>query len=423
MDFHRWRNLPKWLMIGGGVLALAGLVIRPLEFGYAWLLAYMVCLSIPLGGLFLVMMHHLIDAGWSVPIRRTCEHLAGLSAPLLLVLWIPIGILAPKLFPWMDTGLQAAPDHALHAKWPMFTLPGFYLISLLCFAVWYLISSNLRKWSLRQDAVGGAACTFAMRRWSAIGIFLFAPTLTLASILWMKALSHQWFSTMYGVYYFAGSVWFTLANVYVITLWLEQIGLLRHKLHEHQYYFLGSLFFAFTVFYAYIHFSQFFIIWNANIPEETFWYHLRSQGTWKLLGLILIFGHFFVPFLALLRIDAKHYFPLMLFLWGWAWVMHFCDMAFNILPVPHPAGFPWQWLWLYLGCLAFMAGWLMRQFLSAFRQHAPYPVKDPRLAESMGFYHPKPRLISGGELGETEEIEDQLEGPTGESAEPKGGAR
>jgi hypothetical protein len=125
----------------------------------------------------------------------------------------------------------------------------------------------------------------------------------------------------------------TLATVYVITLWMEQQGSLRGKLHENQYYFLGSLFFAFTVFYAYIAFSQYFIIWNANIPEETFWYVLRDFGApGGLLGLVMIFGHFFLPFLALLRIDAKHYFPLMLGLYGWAWVMHAADMAYNILP-------------------------------------------------------------------------------------------
>ena len=156
---------------------------------------------------------------------------------------------------------------------------------------------------------------------------------------------------------------------------------------------------------------QYFIIWNANIPEETFWYKLRERGSWWNIGMILIFGHFFVPFLALLRIDAKHFFPLMTFLCVWAWLMHFFDLAFNIMPVPHPEGFPLRWLWLDLGCLALMVGWLLRLFLSSLGRHRPYPVKDPRLAEALGHYHPKPRLMSGGELGETEELEEQLEGP------------
>jgi hypothetical protein len=340
----------------------------------------------------------------------------------MLVLWIPLALLAPKLYPWMDPALRASPDHALAAKWPLFTVPGFYVVSLVCFGIWYLVSHNLRRWSLRQDETGGADCTYAMRRWAAVGIFLFAVSLTFAAIFWMKALSHLWFSTMYGVIYFAGSVWVSVATVYMITLWLEQQGTLRNMLHEHQYYYLGSILFAFTVFYAYVAFSQYFIIWNANVPEETFWYLDREKGTWFALSQVLIFGHFFVPFLALLRIDAKHYFPLMLFLYAWTWVMHFADMAFNILPVAHPAGFPFQWLWLYLGCLAFMAGLLMKRFLRVYQAHPPYPVRDPRLHEALGHREPA-SPISGGELQESDDIEEQIEGPVGPNPQTPGGVR
>jgi len=239
----------------------------------------------------------------------------------------------------------------------------------------------------------------------------------------LKSLSHVWFSTMYGVYYFAGSVWVTLATVYVITLWLEQEGSLRGKLHENQYYFIGSLFFAFTVFYAYIAFSQYFIIWNANIPEETFWYLLRDKGSWRTVGLVMIFGHFFLPFLALLRIDAKHHFPLMLGLYAWAWIMHFVDMAYNILPVHYPDGFPLQWVWLHVGCLAFMAGLLMKVFVRDLQSCAPYPVRDPRLSEALGHRHPVASPISGGEMPETDELGERVGGPIDPEPQPEGGSK
>jgi hypothetical protein len=410
LDLTRWRSLPGWLIAGGGALAFLGLLLNPTQFGYSWLLAFLFLLSFTLGALFLVLVHHLFDAGWSVPIRRFCEHLACLASPTMAVLFLPIAILATRLYPWMGPELQAAPDHALHAKWPLFTRPMFYLVTIGCFFIWWLVASNLRKWSLRQDQTGSAECTHAMRRWSAGGIFLYAISLTFGAVMWMKALSHEWFSTMFGVYYFAGSVWVTLATVYMITVFLERTGSLRGLLREHQYYFLGSLLFAFTVFYAYIHFSQYFIIWNANIPEETFFYKNRQTGGYLNLGIILIFGHFFVPFLALLRIDAKHIPPLMAFLCVWAWVMHFLDLGFNIMPVAHPDGFPFRWLWLDLACIAFMGGILLRLFLRDLARYPAYPLKDPRLGEALGHYHPKPRLMSGGELGETENIEDELEG-------------
>ncbi len=428
LDFNRFRSVPGLLVKGGGGVAVLGLLVSLFSgdirhFGYAWLLAFMVTLSLTLGAMFLVLVHHLFDAGWSVPIRRFCEHIACLSAPVMAVLWVPIGILAVKLYPWMGSELQSHPDHGLHAKWPLFTIPGFYLVSIACFAAWYMVSRGLRKWSLKQDETGSAECTYAMRRWASIGIFVFAVSLTFGAIFWMKALSHVWFSTMYGVYYFAGSVWVTLGTVYVITLWLEQQGILRGKLHENQYYFIGCLFFAFTVFYAYIAFSQYFIIWNANVPEETFWYKLREQGTWYPISIALIFGHFFLPFLSLLRIDAKHYFPLMLFLYAWAWVMHFTDLSFNILPPFYNDGYPLRWIWLHLGCFAFMAGLLMKLFIKEFQKYAPYPVKDPRLMEALGHRSPVASPISGGELLETDDLGEQVGGAIDPAHGFEGGAK
>jgi hypothetical protein len=177
---------------------------------------------------------------------------------------------------------------------------------------------------------------------------------------------------------------------------------LSEVLHEHQYYFIGSLMFAFTVFYAYVTFAQYFIIWNGNMPEETFWYVVREQGTWWYVGLVIIFGHFFVPFLALLRIDVKSMFPFMFAIAAWQWLMHAIDLSFNIMPIPHPNGFPILWLWLPLGCFAFMGGLLATVFLKKYAAYPPYPLKDPRLIEAMGYYHPVPTQISGGELDETD---------------------
>ena len=117
-----------------------------------------------------------------------------------------------------------------------------------------------------------------------------------------------------------------------------------------QYYFLGSLLFAFTVFSSYIHFGQYFVIWNANMPEETFWYVLREKGSWWTIGLILVFGHFLVPFLALLRIDVKLVFRFMVPLCGWIGLMQYIDLSFNIMPALHPNGFGLRWVWLDAGC-------------------------------------------------------------------------
>jgi hypothetical protein len=133
LDVSKWRQAPNWAIAVGLVLAGAGALINLKQFGYSWLLAFMFCLSLTLGALFLVLVHHLFDAGWSVPIRRTCEHLACLASPWLAIFFIPIALLASRLYPWMGPELQAAPDHALQAKWPLFTKPAFYLVAAFCF--------------------------------------------------------------------------------------------------------------------------------------------------------------------------------------------------------------------------------------------------------------------------------------------------
>lgn len=404
LELSKWRNVPVLFMVIGGALALLGFFLDRRQFANSWLLAFMFCLSICLGALFLVLVHHLFDAGWSVPIRRFCEHIASLLFPWMLILWIPIGLCAKLLYSWMSK--KPPFDVALAAKQPIFTLPGFYIISMILFIVWWILTRGLRSWSIRQDTTGGSLPTYRMRLYAYWGIFAFAVTLTIAAILWMQAQQYHWFSTMYGVYYFAGSVWMTLALAYVITMILDRQRVLTDVLHEHQYYFMGSVLFAFTVFYAYIHFAQYFIIWNGNIPEETFWYIIREQGSWFAIGMIIIFGHFFAPFLGLLRIDVKSVFPYMTALAAWVWLMHYFDIAFNVHPVLHPDGFPWQWMWLDFACIAFMLGLLAKVFLAKFAAAAPYPLKDPRLIEAMGHYHPVPTQISGGELDQIDNLRD-----------------
>src|SRR5690349_11126153 len=223
LDLSRWRKVPMILMAGGGILSLIGLFGAPTEFPYAWLLAFMFFLSLSLGALFLVLAHHLFDAGWSVPIRRFCEHLAYLL-PWMILFFIPIGYFRKTLYGWMNE--SPATDHALAAKQPLFTDTGFFLTSALCFAVWWFLTNRLRYWSLQQDKTGGALPTYRMRLYSGVGVFLYAVTLTLGVFMWMKAMQWQWFSTMYGVYYFAGSVWMTLATVYVITMILDRQGVI-----------------------------------------------------------------------------------------------------------------------------------------------------------------------------------------------------
>ena len=439
-------KIPLILLIAGAVLALIGVSLNFSHFAHAWLVSFMFYLSICLGAFFVVLLHYLFDSYWIVSIRRVAEHLACLL-PLMVVLFVPIAIWSgmefvkpekdavhhqakqeqkvdevtekaasvtgneaskPKndtledahsqagehaFYQWMQSEKEfnktdKTHDHAWYAK-KGYLSKGFWTVRwILCFAIWGFFTWMLRKYSLEQDKTGSADCTRKCRVLAAVDIFVFAATLTIAAIDWMKGLEHQWFSTMYGVYYFAGSVWTSLITIYIITLFLKKTGPLKDIVRESTLKDNATLFFAFTVFYAYIHFSQYFLIWNAAIPEETFWYVKREDGPWWNVGMLIIFGHFFVPFLMLLRIDVKTRPEVMITVAVLAWFLHFCDMSYNIMPLIHRFGGWMQNIWIDLGCFALMGGALSMVFIYFFKQHPPYPQKDPRIAETMGVYVP-----------------------------------
>ncbi len=407
-----WRSIPQIAVGVGLVLCIYGVVQDKQQFAFSYLTAFMFCLSLGLGSLFLVLVHHLFDAGWSSPIRRYCEHLACLLFPWLGLAFIPIGFLGPEyIYPWMRIEDPHA-DHALHVKMALFNKPTWYAASGILFLLWGWLTHRLRYWSLQQDKSGTpdfegkllfpehlivgfyrhaqglpfekdqqqVVCTRMMRIHSAYGILLFAFSLTLGAILWMKSIQHQFFSTMYGVYYFAGSLWMSISVAWIIGRILKAKNIIP-QLHTLQFYNLGTMLLAFTVFYAYIHFSQYFLIWNAAVPEETFWYVLREKGSWAYVSWALIIGHFLIPFLALLRIDVKLTNRVMVPVFVWVLLMHYMDMYFNVMPEIHEAG-PSPAL-ADLGTMLFLGGALVWIFMRNLFSHPVILMKDPRMGEAL----------------------------------------
>jgi hypothetical protein len=277
------------------------------------------------------------------------------------------------------------------AKLPVFTVPGFWITSAIFFAIWWLLSSRLRSLSLEQDETGAAKCTRQMRFHAGWGIVAFGLILTFSGILWMQAVDYQWFSAIYGVYFFASSVWAGLAVIYVIAVAMLRQGILAPVLKQNYFYFMGMLLLAFTLLSAYAEFAQYFVVWNANMPEETFWYLLRENGNWWWLSMLLILGKFFVPFFALLPVHTKTNFKVLIPVCLLIAVMHYADLAFNILPAWSPRTHHLRWLFLHAGCVLFMGGFLGKIFLQKFNAHPPYPQRDPRLLEAMGV---NPNLVS-----------------------------
>ena len=387
LDLSRWRKLPTALVVVGGFLSLIGALISfkqdgGSEFGFSWLLAFMFYYSIVLGALFIVIVHHLTDAGWSVGIRRFSEHLASLLFPWLAILFLPVLIFAKKIYSWMS--LSSATNNLVAAKLPVFTCSGFIITTAIFFGIWWLLTSQLSRWSLKQDQTGSVECTRKLRFYAGWGIVAFSLVLSYSAVLWMQATSYQWFSAMYGVYFFSDCAWIGLATVYVIAVILLRQGILKPVLQKNYFYFIGVLLLGFTLFSSYTEFAQYFVVWNANMPEETFWYLIRERGNWWTLSMILIVGKFFIPFFILLPEKIKMNFKVIIPVCLWIWLMHALDLAFNIFPALHNDGYPLRWIWLPLGTLLFMGGFLAKIFLCKFNSHPPYPQRDPRLLEAMG---------------------------------------
>ena len=302
---------------GGIVLTAAGLFVAgPRVIAMSWLVAVGYWTAIALGMLLLVILHHMFDASWSTVIRRQFEH--GLAAfPWLFVLFLPLLLASwfyqPGLvWSWMDPHALIPGHHetvgedVLYLKKAGYLNLGFFTIrAVLFYGIWIGLSWVLRRNSFRQDADGDVKWTLSSRLWSAAGIPLAGLSLTFAAIDWFKSLEYHWYSTIYGVYYFATGMRGALACGVLIMIWLHRRGDYRGILNTNHLHSIGQLMLTFTVFWAYIAFSQYFLIWNANLPEETFYFNLREYGDWYWVGMAVLFLYFLFPFCYLLSYRHK----------------------------------------------------------------------------------------------------------------------
>ncbi|HMR80791.1 MAG TPA: hypothetical protein PKD61_37030, partial [Polyangiaceae bacterium] len=242
------------------------------------------------------------------------------------------------------------------------------------------------KTSLAQDqSKEPQALNGKMQAVSAPGMIFLALTLTFAAIDFLMTLEPAWFSTIFGVYYFAGAVVSFHSMFALILMWLQKQGALKKSVTTEHYHDLGKMMFAFTVFWAYIGFSQFMLIWYANIPEETFWYKLRFAGDWKVLSAVLLVGNFVLPFFGLLSRHIKRNRKTLGFWAVWILVVHYLDMYWLVKPVLHEDKLPTGDILLDVTAVVGMLGLFFAAAAMAAKKVRLVPVKDPRLPKSLAF--------------------------------------
>jgi hypothetical protein len=380
------RPMPGALVRVGWILLVLGVVVflgayaldaRRAAFDNVILFLFMA--SLAAGSLFLVALEHIAGSVWSTPMRRVIEFLAGLT-PLLPLIGIPLLFHMHDLFHWTEAEALAG-DAALQGKSPYLNVPFFIIRFAVVCLLWILFYWLFTRNSLKQDRTGEQRLTTRNIRLAAGFLPVFAITLTVTAIDWGMSLEPHWFSTIFGVYYFSGTALAGVAAATLAVVLLMEAGYLPQIRRDHLYS-LGALLFAFVNFWAYIAFSQFLLIWYANLPEETFWFMHRWEHGWQVVSIVLIVVHFAVPYFALLPQEAKMDVKRLKLMAIWILAARLVDLYWVVMPsFGETITLGWQELGIPLvavglGILVF--AWKMQ------RQNL-LPVGDPKLPRGLVF--------------------------------------
>lgn len=406
------------------------------RLAHAYLLSFSYFHSISLAAVVLVLLGHLWRGGWLVSLRRPLEIMAA-NLVLLSLFSLPIVGLALSgtdlLYPWAAGGEHAQPAHAadpeaavilpvaeiphpaahapaaaaarfdpltdqirheLHKtvehKRPWLNPTLFAVRWAVYCLIWCVLGLFYWRTSVRQDTAADEELSRAMARWSAPGLILTAVTLTLASFDLLMSLEPSWFSTIFGVYYFAGGMVGAIALLIVTLNLMRGWGLMVRAVNVEHYHDLGKLLFAFVFFWGYIAFSQYMLLWYANVPETSYWFRLRGvttvpadQNGYTWVTLVLLFGHLLLPFVMLLSRHVKRSQGALLFWALWMLVMHWADLYWLVMPQYANTILPLGPI--ELGCGLGMLGVYTAGAVQLAGDRSLVPEGDPRLSEALKF--------------------------------------
>ena len=370
-----------------GVVGLAGLGYTALGFFddaskadalMSYLVAYIYGMTILVGCMFFATLQHVVGARWSTTLRRLAENI-GAVTPILAVLFLPLLWGMSTLWSWANGQPQPAD---VMAKAGYLNTQFFIIRAVFYLVTWAVIGTWFYRQSVAQDKSGDPMLTKSMRTASTIAVILFGVTLSFAGFDWVMSLDPTWASTMFGVYTFAGSMISSLCTIGLAAHLLQRAGYLKGVITVENYHDLGKLIFGFIVFWAYIAFSQFMLIWYANLPEETAWFRMRWENGWSTLAVALCILHFAVPFFAMLSRTAKRNAMAMMSVAVLILVMHYVDLFWVIMPVRrHSFEVSARDIAALLGvCGLCLAGIFNRMGAAAL-----IPVKDPYVHSSLEY--------------------------------------
>jgi hypothetical protein len=298
-------------------------------------MAYIYWLTIPMGCLSLLMIHHLTGGRWGLPIRRIMEA-SSRTLYVMAILFIPIALGISKLYPWYYWPSTPNSDPNLAFKRAYLT-PGFFTVrAVIYFVILFGIVFILNKWSSEQDRTGDPRLQIKMASLSGIGCVIFAFTVTGMVVDWVMSLEPDWFSTIYGFIFIAIGFYTSMAFM-VITL-KKNYEQLKNSFRASDQNDLGSFLLTFTILWAYFSFSQFLIIWAGNLKDEIPWFLTRAFGGWGAVGGFLLLFHFFVPFFLLLQRTIKRDIGKLSKVATWMMIASLVDVYWIVMPAFDKAG-------------------------------------------------------------------------------------
>ncbi len=372
------------LLVIGVVLGIVAFFVDHSRAVFNYLVAFAFMISIGVGALFLVALEYVAGADWSVPIRRVVEFFAA-TTPLLAILVLPLLFNMGELFHWSHAE-AVAEDKILQGKAPYLNITFFVIRVFVIIGIWSLFYYFFVRNSKKQDTSKDQKLTTINIRLSAIFIPIFAFSISIAAIDWLMSVEPHWFSTIFGVYFFSGTVVAALAAVTLATVLLKEHGYLHPAMTNDHLFSLGALLFAFVNFWGYIAFSQYMLIWYADLPEETFWFLQKWEGSWVIFSIGLIIIHFVVPYVTLLSQPAKMDPKRLKFISVWLLFAHLFDIFWLVMPEMEQLSGGYSFSWIDFVFPIAVVGIVILVFSMKAKKENLIPIGDPKLKRGLDFH-------------------------------------
>jgi len=378
-DLKQWRTRALGVGIAGAVLCAVGLFVNPTQLYRSYLWAYLLVLGLSLGPLAWLMLQYLSGGAWGVVIRRPCEA-AARTIPLVTAMFLPIVLGMNNLYQWMHADKIAA-SAAMQHKQPYLNLPFFLIRAAVYFGGWLFLSWFYNRWSDAEDRDASGQPHRKMATLAGPGIMFWGLTVTFLSIDWVLSLKPEFFSTMFGLLFIASQGLTAMAFLITLMVLLSRRKPMSDILTPRHLHDLGKFLLALVMVWAYFSFSQFLIIWAGNLPEEIPWYITRLNGGWQFVALLLVIGHFALPFALLLSRDLKRNFKLLAGISVFILCMRLVDLYWIVTPDFRDKSFGLSWM-DFTAPMGLVGLWLW-YFLRQLEKRPLMPLHEPHLEEAL----------------------------------------